>query len=634
MLSPGDRLGRYEVLSALGAGGMGEVYRARDTQLDREVALKVLPAGALGDEAARKRFRKEAHALSRVSHPHVATLHDFDSAEGRDFLVMELVSGLSLEDALARGPLAEPEVVRIGAQVVRGLVAAHEQGVIHRDLKPSNIRLTADGLAKVLDFGLARTAAPAGGKEETTETSSGAVAGTPPYMSPEQLRGRAIDERTDVYGAGAVLYQMATGARPFGGLKSAELVAAILKEKPRAPREVNPEMSVSLEGVIEKATDKEPGLRYQSAKELLVDLERLAAGHSASAAVRARSSPSVLSAKPTAARTWRVLVVAALVALVAAAAAWRLWPREPRISAYRIVSRRSFPISGVVSDGSNIYFAEQRVPTDALLQMPLAGGEAREWPLPWTGGLGLQVIDFQKSPPSVLVWKVEGDSNGGELWRLPLPNGTPFRIGGLSRIQRARLSNGGDRLAYVQANEAGDRDALFVSDLEASKPRLVVEGAKGFLLDGWVPGDERIGYRTTTPTAGFWKYAPTARALHGRSRRRFRSSAARSGAPTGRSCCRRTTARCAFCGSGVRSGCGRSLRPRSWRPRTWANCASLRTDATSCRPHRPGTTRLSATTHRRESSRRSFAAPSLMSCPTRRTGRGWCGSPASGPPIG
>jgi hypothetical protein len=270
-------------------------------------------------------------------------------------------------------------------------------------------------------------------------------------------------------------------------------VAAILKEKPRAPREVNPRISSPLEALIEKATDKEPGLRYQTAKELLVDLERLAAGQSA--------PPS----KPVGRRTWRALAVAASLVLAVPAAAWLLRPREPRITAFRTLSQRPFPLAGIATDGESVYFVEGRVPTDALVALPLSGGEAREWPVPWTGAISLRVLDFQKSPPSVLVRKTLGVPGMGELWRFPLPSGTPSRVGDLKRIRNARLSNEGDRLAYVQMLETGGRDGLFVADLEGSRPRRIAEGPTPFILDGWVPGDERISYHTTSPAAGFWE---------------------------------------------------------------------------------------------------------------------------------
>jgi Tol biopolymer transport system component len=274
----GQTLLHYRITDRLGAGGMGEVYRARDEKLDRDVAVKVLPEGALSDEAARRRFRKEAEVLSRISHPHIATIHDFDSADGIDFLVMELVPGPSIEEELRRGPVPEKDVVRLGGQMARGLQAAHEHGVIHRDLKPSNLRLTEDGMLKILDFGVARLeqkARRAAGDATATETADGQVVGTLPYMAPEQLRGRGVDTRTDLYAAGAVLYEMATGKRLFSKPSAAELTEAILSEEPTAPRELNERISPGLEAVILKALDKDPELRHQTARDLRADLERL-----------------------------------------------------------------------------------------------------------------------------------------------------------------------------------------------------------------------------------------------------------------------------------------------------------------------------------------------------------------------
>jgi len=239
----GRALSTYRIVEKLGAGGMGEVYLARDERLGRDVALKILPEGRLSDEGARSRFRKEAQALLRLSHPHVATLFDYGSAEGVDYLVMERVGGRTLDVVLREGPLPEKEVVRLGAQLARGLSAAHEAGVVHRDLKPSNLGLTADGLLKVLDFGVARLlgeALPAGSGDATaTETGAGQVVGSPPYLSPEQLVGKEADARSDVYSAGACLYELATGRRPHGEKTGPLLVEAILHEAPPAASAVS-----------------------------------------------------------------------------------------------------------------------------------------------------------------------------------------------------------------------------------------------------------------------------------------------------------------------------------------------------------------------------------------------------------
>jgi hypothetical protein len=346
VLSAGDRLGPYEIVSPLGAGGMGEVYRARDTKLDREVALKVLPEGALDDDEARRRFRKEADALARLAHPHIATIHDFDSADGTDFLVMELVRGPSLRDELEeKGALPEKTVVRLGTQLARGLQAAHEEGIVHRDLKPSNVQLTPDGLVKILDFGLAQLLPRETAGEETapTETAIGKAAGTLLYMSPEQLRGRDVDARTDLYAAGAVLYEMATGQRLFSKPSTAELTEAILNEEPRPPRGLKERISPGLEAVILKALDKDPELRHQTARDLQVDLERLQryTPSSAVSGLQTRGRAAAESSAPARAEdqgagepaparldrrlalAWGVAAVAALVAVIT------LWRAQP-----------------------------------------------------------------------------------------------------------------------------------------------------------------------------------------------------------------------------------------------------------------------------------------------------------------
>ena len=274
----GWTLGHYQLLERIGAGGMGEVYRARDHHLDREVAIKVLPQEILAVEASRKRFRKEALALSRLEHPNIATIHDFDEQQGIDFLVMEYIPGVTLSEKIARRPLSEKEVVALGVQLAEGLAAAHDRGVIHRDLKPGNVKLTTDGRLKILDFGLAKLR-PSMTATATTETLAGgdALAGTLPYMAPEQVLGDDIDARTDIYGAGTLLYEMATGCRPVPDLDQTQTIAAILHKPPQAPGILNPAISPDLERIVTKCLEKDPENRFQSAKELAVDLRRMAA---------------------------------------------------------------------------------------------------------------------------------------------------------------------------------------------------------------------------------------------------------------------------------------------------------------------------------------------------------------------
>ena len=384
----GRTLSHYRIEERLGAGGMGEVYRARDEKLGRDVALKVLPSGSLADEEARRRFRKEAAVLSRLSHPHIATLHDFDSADGIDFLVMELVTGPTLEQELRKGPLPEKDVVRLGSQLARGLVAAHEHGVIHRDLKPSNLQLTSDGMLKILDFGVAhleRGGAPTGGEATATETAAGEVLGSPPYMAPEQLLGKAVDARTDLYAAGACLYELATGKRPYGDKRGPQLTEAILHEAPALPRGQEGPVSPGLQAVILKALDKDPELRYQTAKELLVDLERLQVAATSGAA----SQPVALALAESERRRRRRRVALTVVACLVVAATAGLWllrsSRPPRITNARPLTGGMDGLATGTGLGDRRHApllpGREERPGPRCIQVPATGGEPAPVPI-------------------------------------------------------------------------------------------------------------------------------------------------------------------------------------------------------------------------------------------------------------
>src|SRR5579864_2358151 len=280
----GQTLGHYRILEKVAAGGMGVVYLARDEQLERDVAVKVLPSGTLTDEAARRHFRKEATALAKLNHPHIETVYDFGTQDGIDFLVMEYVPGKTLADRLSTATFPEKEIIELATQIASALEEAHDRGVVHRDLKPANIAVTAKGYAKILDFGLAKLLRPV--EEGTTEdlSDSKAAAGTLPYMPPEQLKGERVDGRSDIYTVGAVLYEMATGLRVFREELASRLIDAILHQPLVPVRALNPRISPELEAIILKCLDKDPDRRYQSAKELLVDLRRLQLGSSGVAA--------------------------------------------------------------------------------------------------------------------------------------------------------------------------------------------------------------------------------------------------------------------------------------------------------------------------------------------------------------
>jgi serine/threonine protein kinase/tetratricopeptide (TPR) repeat protein len=270
----GKRLSHYIIEEQIGRGGMGVVYRAHDEQLDRDVAIKVLPSRTLADEAARKRFRQEALSLARLNHPNIATVHEFGTEGDIDFLVTEYIAGMTLDSKLARGALPPEQVMRLGAQLAAGLEAAHREGVVHRDLKPGNLRLTTDGRLKILDFGLAQLMPHASELGMTvTLTQSEEITGTLPYMSPEQLAGAPADALTDIWSAGAVLYEMASGKRAFEQPTPALLISQILNHRPESATKKNPSVPEYLDHVILKALAHERPQRYQSAGELGAALE-------------------------------------------------------------------------------------------------------------------------------------------------------------------------------------------------------------------------------------------------------------------------------------------------------------------------------------------------------------------------
>jgi serine/threonine protein kinase/tetratricopeptide (TPR) repeat protein len=273
----GQTVSHYRILEKLGGGGMGVVYKAEDTKLGRFVALKFLPESFFEDRHSVERLQREARAASALNHPHICTIHDIDEHEGRQFIVMELLEGQTLKHRIAGQALPTDDVAKLGMQTAEALEAAHAKGIVHRDVKPPNIFVTARGDVKVLDFGLAKVVEHSSDlmvpMESLTETQ--AAVGTLPYMSPEQLRGKRVDARTDIYALGVVLYEMATGRRPFRERLSTQLVDDILHKSPPLPGRLNPGLSPKLEDIILKCLEKDPENRYQSVKEVRVDLRRL-----------------------------------------------------------------------------------------------------------------------------------------------------------------------------------------------------------------------------------------------------------------------------------------------------------------------------------------------------------------------
>jgi len=282
LLTPGSRLGPYEIISPLGKGGMGEVWRARDPRLGRDVAIKVLPVDVAGHADRLARFEREARSVATLNHPNIVTLHSIEEAGGTHFLTMELVEGEPLDRLVAPGGLPLARVLELALPLADALAAAHEKGVVHRDLKPANVMVTKDGRLKVLDFGLAKLAAADAGPDATLPptmespiSTIGQVMGTVPYMAPEQIRGEEVDARTDLFAFGVVLYELATGKRPFGGATGADISSAILRDLPTPPTEVRPDLPGELDRIVGRCLEKSPRERFQRALDVRLDLRAL-----------------------------------------------------------------------------------------------------------------------------------------------------------------------------------------------------------------------------------------------------------------------------------------------------------------------------------------------------------------------
>jgi eukaryotic-like serine/threonine-protein kinase len=364
-LVAGTRLGPYEVIGPLGAGGMGEVYRARDTRLDREVAVKVLPERLAQSPEALSRFEREAKTLAALSHPNLLAIHDFGTEQGVSFAVMELLDGETLRSRLTRSALGWREAAEIGVALAEGLAAAHSRGIVHRDLKPENVILTADGRVKILDFGLSRRDPVSSTQDRsrlvtmTQHTEPGTVMGTVGYMSPEQVSGQAGDARSDIFSMGCVLYEMVTGARAFSGTSGVETLAAILRDDPPDAALLKRGLPSDLARIVGHCLAKKPDQRFQSARDLAFNLKAVLAGSAVSA-------PSSVVGPSRSRKLWRLTIFAAAVAILAGVILSRWTSRHGSASGVSVIqSLAVLPLDNLSRDPEQEYFADGM--TDELI---------------------------------------------------------------------------------------------------------------------------------------------------------------------------------------------------------------------------------------------------------------------------
>ena len=506
-ISAGTRLGQYEIVARLGAGGMGEVYRARDTRLGRDVAVKALSGELSSDPLRLSRFETEARSASALNHPNIVTIHEFSRSATTPFIVMELVDGRTLRDLLHTGALAVRKALGFAAQLADALAQAHEAGIVHRDLKPENVMVTRDGFVKVLDFGLAKIEHRANGPHrmgltETEETRDGAVVGTTGYMSPEQASGQAVDFRSDQFSFGSIVYEMLAGRRAFQRPTRAETLAAIIREEAEPLAALAPRLPLPLLWIVERCMAKLPEERYGSTRDLARDLQSVR-DHLSQIDSAGDGAPLLMAAEGRKSRTWLSAGVAlAFAALVASAYFLGTSARVPSLASFHrltyregtIWSARFAPDGQTVVYGAawgggsiRIYSTRPEIPESAALALPpasvlaiapsgemaislsarpsgpfstagtlarttLAGGGSREMLE------SVQAADFSPDGASLLVLRaLDGRS------RLEYPVGKTLYEAASGYLSDARVSPRGDRVAFVEHPMRGDDSGAVVT---------------------------------------------------------------------------------------------------------------------------------------------------------------------------
>lgn len=463
---------------------MAEVYRARDTRLERDVALKLLPANVLCGGISVKRFQREARTASSLNHPHICTVYDVGEQDGTHYIAMELMEGRTLAHVLAAGPLTIEDVLRLGIQIADGLDAAHQKGVIHRDIKPSNIFVTSRGDAKLLDFGLAKEhdLVVAEAMDAITisgaMTSRGEVLGTVGYMSPEQAEGKEVDARSDIFSFGALLYEMATGKRAFRGQSTAAIFAEILRGEPTPATTVNDKLPGELHRVISKALEKQPSERYQSAHELMIDLRRLKRQmfESSGTAIERRPPPRIAWRSKTIA----LLAIAAFGALVFALVALIApSPTPGPLNSAQITFSPESKTGPLITDGSRLYFQSE----SKQVEMSVRGGAI----VPIRSSVsGMTMLDVSPDASEMLTMQpnLNSESPRGTIWAVPLMGGAPKRIG-TQMARSARWSPDGRWIMYCDLN------SVHVSDSDGSNVKKIWD-APGPVASGFFSPDSRL----------------------------------------------------------------------------------------------------------------------------------------------
>ena len=456
VLAAGARLvERYVITGSLGAGGMGVVYRARDEKLDRDVAIKMLQRGLLTSDEARVRFRREAQALAKLNHAHIAAVYDVIEQDGVDCIVMELVDGESLAVKLGRGALPVREATTIALQVAEALVEAHEHGVIHRDLKPGNVMITPKGRAKVLDFGLARLLL---GPADVTQTGPETVGvmGTPLYMSPEQAMGETADARSDLWSLGVTYYESLTGIEPFRRPTTLGILRAITDETARPLREVRPEAPLLAEQVVERALEKDAALRYQHASDFATDLQRVLRDLEPGRRVGAGSQVgpvSLGSVKAAPVRRgglrWIALVAAAVIVVGAVLMLLAPGPRTGALDSTQISFSNEEKLGPLRTDGARLYFESHNIPS----AMAVSGGIIA--PIPGLSP-GMYLVDVSADGSKVLAWAQNLNKENETGWFMVGSSlgGALRRIGTVQEARPvARWSSDGKSIYFVQAQQ-------------------------------------------------------------------------------------------------------------------------------------------------------------------------------------